>query len=126
MCAHSWVTAGSFWLGGGWQYGGVKTLGAVAGETGGNAELYQIASTRTKCSYTDQSKRAPCSNGNVGNCGAMPRSACYEECLSSAECTHFSHESPDQTGVCILCTVAPDEAWDEGVHVAVSYSMAGQ
>ena len=65
----------------------------------------------TKCSYSDRSRRAACSNGNVGSCGQLTLSECYAECSASESCAYFSYLDPDPSTTCLLCKSLPDEPW---------------
>ena len=71
--------------------------------------VYDQVATGTKCSLSDSSKRAMCSNGNAGNCGPMTLAQCTDECINAGDCTHVSHLDPSGSDTCIICREFPDE-----------------
>ena len=72
---------------------------------------YGQVATGTKCSYTNQAKRATCSDGSAGNCGPMTLGQCLNECINAGDCTHFSQLNPSGSGTCMICRELPDEEW---------------
>jgi hypothetical protein len=90
-----------------------------------NAHAYNQVATGTKCSSTDSSKQATCSNGDAGNCGQTTLAQCADECTNADECTHFSHLDPSGSDTCIICRELPDESWSGSTTYSVSAAGSG-